>query len=194
MPRPAGLAPPAVIFWDGPVPLQTPFSAQPARGGMPLQRGTVRYSRAIARRGAAAVVPAPARPAALPFPTPMAPFLLQFFRYGGAGAVGTALQFVFLAALVQLAGLSALAASTVGAIAGAVVNYALNYRFTFESRRAHRVALPRFCAISGAGILLNAAVLAAMLAYVHPHYLVAQIVATAAVLVAGFLANRRWTF
>jgi putative flippase GtrA len=29
---------------------------------------------------------------------------------------------------------------------------------------------------------------------VSPHYLVAQVVATGVVLVAGFLANRRWTF
>ena len=121
-------------------------------------------------------------------------FLPQFFRYGGAGAIGTAAHFGVLAALVQLAGVGAVTASTVGAIAGAIINYALNHRFTFASRRAHRIALPRFCAVAGAGILLNAFIVAAMLAIVHPHYLVAQIVATGAVLVAGFLANRLWTF
>ena len=144
MPRPAGLAPPAVIFSEGP-PLASPF-------------------------------------------------LPQFFRYGSAGAIGTAAHFAVLVALVQLAGADAVAASTAGAIAGAMINYALNHRFTFASRRAHRIALPRFCLVAGAGILLNAAVLAAILAVFHPHYLVAQIIATGTVLVAGFVANRKWTF
>jgi len=122
------------------------------------------------------------------------PFLAQFIRYGGAGAIGTAAHFAVLAALVQFAGAGPVAASTVGAVVGAVINYVLNYRFTFASRRAHHVALPRFGAISAAGVVLNAAVLSTMLEFVHVHYLVAQVVATSTVLVAGFLANRKWTF
>ena len=122
------------------------------------------------------------------------PLLAQFIRYGGAGAIGTAAHFATLAALVQLAGAGPLGASTVGAIIGALTNYTLNYRFTFASRRAHHIALPRFTAIAFLGIILNALVLSAILAFVRPHYLVAQLFATAAVLVAGFLANRKWTF
>jgi putative flippase GtrA len=122
------------------------------------------------------------------------PFFPQFVRYGGAGAIGTAAHFSVLAALVQLAGASPVGASTVGAIVGVIINYALNHRFTFASRRAHHVALPRFLAIAAMGIVLNAAVLSAALAFVRPHYLVAQLAATGAVLVAGFFANRKWTF
>jgi len=120
--------------------------------------------------------------------------LRQFLRYGGAGAVGTAAHFGILAALVQFAEAGAVLASTVGALAGAIINYVLNYRFTFASRRRHHVALPRFLAIAAAGVLLNAAVLSAVLRAVQPHYLFAQIIATGVVLGAGFLANRRWTF
>ena len=86
------------------------------------------------------------------------------------------------------------AASTAGAIVGAAVNYLLNHRFTFASSAAHGRALPRFAAVAAGGIALNALVLAGMLALVGPHYLVAQVVATLAVLVAGYLANRAWTF
>ncbi len=122
------------------------------------------------------------------------PFFPQFIRYGGAGAIGTAAHFAVLATIVQLAGAGPVGASTVGAIVGAIINYALNYRFTFASRRSHHVALPRFLAIATMGIVLNAAVLSAALAFVRPHYLVAQVAATGAVLVAGFFANRKWTF
>ncbi len=128
------------------------------------------------------------RPGATPRPTGPA-----FARYALAGAIGTAFHFAILAALVQLANVNAIAASTAGAIAGALVNYALNYRFTFGSRRMHRVALPRFVTVALAGLALNAAVLALAL-YFGVHYLVGQAAATGAVLATGYLANRAWTF
>jgi putative flippase GtrA len=118
----------------------------------------------------------------------------QFLRYAGAGVAGTAMQYAVLIVLVQLAGLGAVAASTLGAVAGALVNYRLNHQLTFASDKTHGHALPRFALVAVAGIALNAIVLAAMLAFVTPHYLVAQVAATGAVLVAGFLANRTWTF
>ncbi len=116
-----------------------------------------------------------------------------FARYALAGAIGTAFHFAILAALVQLAEISAVGASTAGAIVGALVNYALNYRFTFDSQRMHRVALPRFVAVALAGIALNAAVLALALD-LGVYYLAGQAAATGVVLIAGFLANRTWTF
>ena len=118
----------------------------------------------------------------------------QFLRYAGAGAIGTVLHYATLIVLVQLTQAPTVAASTAGAILGALVNYALNHRFTFASERAHVKALPRFAAVAVAGIALNAIVMALMLSLLGAHYLSAQVVATAAVLVAGYLANRAWTF
>jgi putative flippase GtrA len=125
---------------------------------------------------------------------PAPPIVAQFLRYAGAGAVGTALHYALLVALVQLAGVPAVAASTAGAIAGALVNYGLNPRFTFASGHAHARALPRFAAVAVAGIGVNAVTMAAVLALAPAHYLVAQVVATAVVLALGYVANRRWTF
>jgi putative flippase GtrA len=125
-----------------------------------------------------------------PAPPPSRP---QFLRYAGAGAIGTALHYAMLITLVQLARVDAVAASTAGAVAGALVNYVLNHRFTFASEKPHARALPRFALVSAAGVALNAAVMAGVLAVV-PRYLVAQVVATGVVLVAGFVANRTWTF
>jgi putative flippase GtrA len=118
----------------------------------------------------------------------------QFIRYAGVGAIGTAVQYLTLIGLVHAAGANAVAASTAGFVLGALVNYALNHQFTFASERAHRVALPRFFAVAGVGLLLNALVMAGMLAVPPLHYLVAQVVATGVVLMTGFLLNRRWTF
>jgi len=120
--------------------------------------------------------------------------LPQFLRYGTAGAVGTALQYAILVSLVQLTRTPAVAASTAGAVAGALVNYVLNHRWTFASTRTHDHALPRFAAVALAGIALNAIVMLTMLKLFGVHYLLAQAVATGVVVVAGFLANRAWTF
>jgi putative flippase GtrA len=117
----------------------------------------------------------------------------QFLRYASAGAVGTALQYATLVLLVQAQWAGPVTASTVGAIGGALVNYLLNHRFTFASERAHAHALPRFAAVALAGIVVNALVVGALVG-AGVHYLAAQVVATGAVLVAGYAANRAWTF
>ena len=120
-----------------------------------------------------------------------------FIRYAAFGAIGTAVHYLMLIVLVQGLGIGAVVASTVGFVAAAFLNYALHHQFTFASERAHHVAVPRFFAVAGAGVLLNGLVMTAILAVlpVMPfNYLIAQVVATGVVLVTGFLANRRWTF
>jgi putative flippase GtrA len=120
--------------------------------------------------------------------------LVQFLRYAGAGAVGTAAQFAILIALVELAGENAVIASTVGAVAGAAINYAINHRLTFSSRAPHARALPRFAAVALVGMALNALVVAGMLAADQGDYVLAQVVATGVVLVFTYASNRTWTF
>lgn len=117
----------------------------------------------------------------------------QFLRYAGAGAIGTLAQYAVLVLLVQWQGIGAVTASTVGAVLGALINYALNHRFTFASERTHAQALPRFAAVAAMGVVVNAVVVA-VLVHANVHYLAAQVVATGGVLVAGYLANRAWTF
>lgn len=115
-------------------------------------------------------------------------------RYGAAGLIGTATHFCVLGGLARGAGLGLVAASTWGAVSGACVNYYLNHRHTFASRRRHREALPAYWGVATAGFVLNAAVLALLHGAGRLSAVPAQILATATVLVAGFFANRRWTF
>jgi len=117
----------------------------------------------------------------------------MFLRYSLVGAIGTATHYVLLVLLVQAAAVNPVLASTVGAVAGAIVNYALNHRYTFDSRRRYHESLPRFMAIAAVGMAINAALLAALVNGLGVHYLAAQVVATLAVLGVTFLANRAWT-
>jgi putative flippase GtrA len=122
------------------------------------------------------------------------PLLRQFVWFSIVGAVGTTAHFAVFVALVAAAGVSPLIATTAGAIVGATINYALNYRITFASRVGHALALRKFIAVAAAGVLVNGAVVGFGTSVLGAHYLLAQVVATSVVLVLGYAANRAWTF
>jgi putative flippase GtrA len=118
----------------------------------------------------------------------------QFLTFALIGAVGTAVHYAMLVALIEAWGVNATLATTVGFACGAAVNYTLNRRFTFASERSHQAALPQFLAVAALGAALNYAVFEALTDWPSVHYLVAQAIATGLVLVWNFVANRYWTF
>jgi putative flippase GtrA len=118
----------------------------------------------------------------------------SLIRYTMVGAVGTAVQYLLLLGLVEISHLRPTLATTIGFAAGALVNYALNFRFTFQSSRSHRVALPRFLTIAAGGMLLNFGIVALGVDLLRLHYLIPQVCATGTVVLCTFLANRAWTF
>ena len=118
--------------------------------------------------------------------------LRQLLLFAMAGGFATALHYALLVALVQ-AQVSVVMASSVGAVFGALLNYGINRRFTFRSRRAHRQALPRYLLIAAAGFVINGYVITVAL-NARLHYLAAQVIATATVLLWNFVIHRWWTF
>jgi len=125
---------------------------------------------------------------------PLAIITAPFTRYVGVGAIGTAVHFALLMLCVELFFLPATIGAALGATAGALTNYWLNYHITFASRSQHRRTLPRFLTVALAGIGLNTAIMYGLTEQMTVHYLLAQAVSTAAVLVVGFSLNRVWTF
>ena len=120
--------------------------------------------------------------------------LPQFLSFALIGLVGTAAHFLVLYTLVAQFELGPVLASSVGAVTGALVNYGLNYRLTFRSRKRHRDALPKFLVVAAGGWLLNGLLMAILLSRLDIHYLLVQVIVTSLVLVWNFLANRLWTF
>lgn len=118
---------------------------------------------------------------------------VQLLRYASAGAGGTALQYLALAALAEPGLLRPEAAAPLAAAGGALANYFLNRRFTFGGARPHAVALPKFLAVAAASALASTA-LVTLAGALGIHYLAGQALATALVLLSGFELNRRWTF
>jgi putative flippase GtrA len=120
--------------------------------------------------------------------------LKQFVSFTAVGAVGTAAHYSALIALVQFMHVSPVPSSGVGFVIGALVNYALNYRLTFRSKKLHRESMPKFFLVAMVGLVLNTAVMVFLVEILRLHYLVSQVLATGGVLVWNFTANRYWTF
>jgi len=120
--------------------------------------------------------------------------LVQFLRFCGVGLLATALQYLILVTLVEAAHFDAVAASAIGYAFSAIANYWLNYHFTFLSNQAHRVAAIRFVIVSSAGLALNTVLMYVGVTVFELNYLLVQIIATIAVLVWNFSANRIWTY
>ena len=114
--------------------------------------------------------------------------------YGLIGVLATAVHYLVLTMLVEVAGVEPGNAAALGATAGAFAAYAGNRRFTFASRAAHGQALPRFLLVAAFGATTSAAVVFAGTEWFGLHYLLPQAAATALVFAAGFTLNRRWTF
>ena len=117
--------------------------------------------------------------------------MLNYTLFGG---LATAVHYLVLVVLVDLADVGAGLAAAIGATCGALAAYAGNRRFTFASDAAHRRALPRFLLVAALGAITSAALVFAGTEWLDLHYLVPQVAATVLVLFAGFTANRRWTF
>jgi putative flippase GtrA len=117
-----------------------------------------------------------------------------FVRYAGAGGAGTAVHYGTLTVVVELVGASPTVGTGIGALAGACVNYILNYHLTFASNMPHRRTAPRFFAIAALAAALSTAGMWFAVHRFHMHYLLAQLVCTFLVLVMGYALNRLWTF
>lgn len=114
-------------------------------------------------------------------------------RYTAVGALATAAHWGLLALLVELAQWPAWLGSGAGALLGAQLAFFGNRRFTFDHRGPVAPAWRRFMLTAALGALLGMALVAAGVA-LGLHYLAAQALATAAVLLITFAVNRRWSF
>ncbi|NCC29247.1 MAG: GtrA family protein [Gammaproteobacteria bacterium] len=114
--------------------------------------------------------------------------------FGVVGAIGTLAHYLALVSLVEIWGLHPAAATTVGFGLGALINYLLNYRYTFNSSKSHRDAGPKFALIAIATGVLNTWMVFAGVDVLALDYILVQIAATAAVFLLNFVLNSLWTF
>jgi len=122
------------------------------------------------------------------------PNFKRFAIYVAVGAAGTTCQYAILVGLVQTGLARPVLASSLGACVGAVVNYGLNYRITFNSHAGIARSASRFALISLASLGLNAALMHLMTVRFSFNYVLAQLPSTALVLALAYSANLLWSF
>lgn len=119
---------------------------------------------------------------------------MQFLTFSIVGIVGTATHYAVLFGLVSLTAADPVYASMTGFIAGALVNYFLNYYITFKSDHHHAIAVVKFLSVAGVGLLLNTILMLLATRILVIHYLLGQVAATGTVLLWNYWGNRNWTF
>lgn len=116
----------------------------------------------------------------------------QFISFSFVGVIATTVHYIVLGFSVHFLAINPVPASVFGFIAGAIVNYLLNYHFTFNSQKEHLETSLRFLMVALTGLGLNTFLM--FLLTDGLHYLLSQVCATIIVLFWNFLCNRFWTF
>jgi putative flippase GtrA len=118
----------------------------------------------------------------------------RFLVFSAVGAVGATAHYLVLIWAHKSLNIDPVIASALGAIAGAFVNYLLNYYVTFDVMLPHESVMPKFYLIAAVGFLLNILIMWQMVHHFGIHYIWSQLVATVVVLIWGFIGNSVWTF
>lgn len=118
----------------------------------------------------------------------------QFIHFAAVGLVGTSVQYVVLWLGVEYGGIVAPLASAIGYLGGAVVNYVLNYFFTFGSQQSHKEAATKYCVVVGLGWCLNGLLMSLTVVYLGWYYWWAQFITTGCGLIWNFLGSKWWAF
>ena len=128
---------------------------------------------------------------------------IRFVKFCAVGISGTFVDFGILTALKELAHMPTLPANIISFSTAMVNNFIWNYIWTFRDVRGKKISLVfiQFAVISAIGLGLNTLIVVllehpfdSLLTRPNSGYLPAKFVATVAVLLWNFTANRLWTF
>ena len=121
--------------------------------------------------------------------------LLQFLRFAAVGISGTAVQYATLwTGCDHFQVLSAQSASAIGYILGSIVNYVLNYFFTFGSNKSHTEAASKYFSILAVGWTINYGLMGYLPAQLGWNHWIAQLFSTGLVLLWNFSGSKWWAF
>lgn len=115
-------------------------------------------------------------------------------RYTLAGTLAVAVHYLILILLVEGEGIDATLASSSGFAVGVIVNYVLQYYWTFRSSGSHARRFPLFFGIAVAMLGFNAAIFWGLHERAGMNYLLAQAFAIGVVFLFNFVINSRYTF
>lgn len=120
--------------------------------------------------------------------------ILRVIKFLSVGAIATAIQYALLIIQVEVLSVSSVVASFIAYSLSSVVNYLMNYYFTFGSTAKHLQSSAKFVLVAVIGLVVNTVLMYALIEIAGVHYLFAQIISTLIVLVWNYLAHKHWTY
>jgi putative flippase GtrA len=118
----------------------------------------------------------------------------QFSSFVAVGIIAAGVHYALLIGLVEMAGISAVAAALIGYGAGGTVSYGLSRRHVFRSDAPHQAAVSRFALVAAVGFALTFLFMSLLVNWAGIPYLPAQVATTGIVMFWSFAAHRMWTF
>jgi len=118
----------------------------------------------------------------------------KFLKFANVGAVATIFQYILLMIFVEYLNVPKVPASIASFCFSAILNYSLNYHYTFSSNIPHISVLPKFVTTAIFGLLINTVIFYLVLELYPSLYIVAQVSATIVVLFWNFIINLIWSF
>ncbi len=118
----------------------------------------------------------------------------RFLRFASLGAIGTLAHCGILVGAVEFLGFDPVAASAIGFLAGAGVNYSLTRAFVFETTQPHHVVFTKFLLVAVSGVLITAAAMHLLVAVLGLNYLASQVLVTGVLVLWHYGLNRIWSF
>jgi len=119
---------------------------------------------------------------------------MVFLRYVISGGTAMAVHFAVLIVLVELVGTDATLASATGFCTASLVNYTLQYYWTFKAQGAHRVTFFRYVGVTSMTLVINTVLFWFLNVHVGMGYLGAQAISISVVVGINFYINQRFTF
>ena len=118
----------------------------------------------------------------------------QFMRFGIVGAIAFVIDFGLTVGLTELFSLHYLISATIGFSISVIFNYIASMRFVFT----HKEDMSKtrefiiFLVLTLIGLGINNALMYSCVEWIHIHYIVAKIIATAVVMLWNFITRKKF--
>ena len=110
------------------------------------------------------------------------------------GVLTAILHYGVLYGAVELLGMGATSASSLGFLVAVIFNYLMHYSWTFAEPAPHGRTLRRYLVMVGCGFMINALLMYAGVHWLSLHYLLTQALALVAVVLWNFILSNVWVF
>ena len=125
--------------------------------------------------------------------------ILRLLRFGTVGVLTAIIHFGILYLGVELVGLGATLASSIGFVVCVIFNYLMHYSWTFAASAGaeqvpHGQALLRYAVMITCGFALNGLIMYGGVHWLAWHYFLTQAVAAVTVVLWNILVSNLWVF